>query len=187
MVVRILMLRRRRRLWGMNTPKRQPLQGRHSWGRHSDAERTRKGREPTSTHHYWDIRLECPDQGNDPANHCPPEEEVQKHNRSRVALAAGEGNNGGQKIHHEAQAKERKQKERGSPPDVQSNIIRWSCRVLRITSLLGSPPSFTAASRVSAPVRFPAQPESPSANGKTPHPTDTAATPPARKTPALRG
>src|ERR1700686_967339 len=111
--VRILMLRRRGRLWGRNTPKRQPLQGRHSWGRHSDAERTRKGRELTSTHHYWDICLECPDQGNDPANHCPPEEEVQKRNRGRVALAAGEGNDGGQKIHHEAQAKERKQKERG--------------------------------------------------------------------------
>src|SRR5216684_3567283 len=112
-VVRILMLRRRRRLWGTNTAKRQPLQGQRSWGRHSDAERTSKGREPTSTHHYGDIRLECPDQGNDPPNHCPPEEEVQKHNRGRVALAAGEDNDGGQKIHHEAHANERKQKERG--------------------------------------------------------------------------
>src|ERR1700680_3253433 len=111
-VVRILMLRRRR-LWEMNTPKRQPLQRRHSWERHSDAERTRRRREPTSTHHYWEIRLECPDQGNDPPNHGPPEEEVQKHNRGRVALAAGEGNDGRQKIHYEAQAKERKQKERG--------------------------------------------------------------------------
>ena len=60
----------------MNTPKRQPLQERHSRGGYSDAERTRKGREPISTRHYWDIGLECPDQGNDPANHCPPEEEV---------------------------------------------------------------------------------------------------------------
>src|SRR5258708_22116526 len=112
-VVRILMLRRARRLSGMNTAKPQPHQGRHALGRRSDAERTRKGREATSTHHYWDICLECPDQGNDPPNHCPPEEEVQKHNRGRVALAAGEGNDGGQKIHHEAQAKEGKQKERG--------------------------------------------------------------------------
>src|SRR5260370_26094844 len=94
-VVRILMLRRRTRLWGMNTAKRQPLQGRHSLGRNSDAERTRKGREATSMHHYWDICLECPDQRNDPSNHCPPDEDVQKHNRGRVALAAGEGNDRG--------------------------------------------------------------------------------------------
>src|SRR6267378_3167840 len=112
-VVRILMLRRTRRLSGMNTAKPQPQQGRHALGRHSDSGRTRKGRAPTSPRHYWDICLECPDQGKDPPNHCPPEEEVQKHNRSRVALAAGEGNDGGQKIYHEAQAKERKQKDRG--------------------------------------------------------------------------
>src|SRR5260370_31108584 len=107
-VVKILMLRRRRRLSGMNTAKREPHQGRHALGLQSDSERTRQGREPTSTRHYWGICLECPDQGNDPPNHCPPEEEVQKHNRGRVALAAGEGNDGGQKIHHEAQANERK-------------------------------------------------------------------------------
>ncbi len=86
----------------MNTAKAQPHQGRHAVGRHSDSMRTRKRRAPTSTRHYWDICLECPDQGNDPPNHCPPEEEVQKHNRGGVALA----------------------------------------EVLRITSLLGSPPSF---------------------------------------------
>src|SRR5216684_2273394 len=125
-VVRILMLRRARRLSGMNTAKPQPHQGRHALGRRSDAERTRKGREATSTHHYWDICLECPDQGNDPPNHCPPEEEVQKHNRGRIALAAGEGNDGGAEntSRSSSQRTEIRRTRRPpylSPPDVQSN------------------------------------------------------------------
>src|SRR5216684_8276443 len=101
-VVRILMLRRARRLSGMNTAKPQPHQGRHALGRRSDAERTRK-RQPQRT-----ITGTSALSAQTRATTHPIIVHPRKKFRSTIEavsrLLRAKATMEGQKIHHEAQA-----------------------------------------------------------------------------------
>ena len=150
-----------------------------------------------SPHHHGDVSLHCPHQGDHPPNHRPAQKEIQQHDRRNIPFAPRQSNDRRQKIHHKPKSEERQEKTRQEVRHksllnnhslaLQPLCFEARCCVIRADPHKSVAKHFTAASPASAPVPYPAPPLFPSADDKTPHPTDIAPTSHPRETPAPPG